>query len=196
MYKNLRRTLETGSDKKEDWDHTIAEFYPMRQSLVVVGPVILLHDRPVISLALREMVLRHLHSGHQGANSMFERASSSLYWPNYRADIVNFRAACSSCSRYQPSNPAMPPVYPEAPVYPFQSICADFFTVNSATFLAIVDRFSNWLSVFQLNKDTSDCLLTVLRNYFATFGIPITFTSDGAKIFTSKLVEDFFEVEK
>ena len=192
VYKNLRRTIETGSDKKEDWDHTIAEFYPMRQSLVVVGPVILLHDRPVIPLALRETVLQHLHSGHQGANSMFERASSSLYWPNYRADIVNFRAACSSCSRYQPSNPAMPPVYPEAPVYPFQSICADFFTVNSANFLAIVDRFSNWLSVFQLSKDTSECLLTVLRNYFATFGIPITFTSDGAKIFTSKLVEDFF----
>ena len=157
-----------------------------------MGPVVLLHDRPVIPLSLRETVLKHLHAGHQGANSMFERASSTLYWPNYRADIVNFRATCSSCSRYQPSNPSMPPVFPEAPIYPFQSICADFFTVNSVTFLAIVDRFSNWLSVFQLSRDTSECLLAVLRNYFATFGIPITFTSDGAKIFTSKSVEDFF----
>ena len=56
-----------------------------------------------------------------------------------------------------------------------------------------MDRFSNWLSIFQLNRDNSECLLTVLRNYFATFGIPITFTSDGAKIFTSKIVEEFFE---
>ena len=146
----------------------------------------------MIPLALRQIVLAHLHAGHQGANAMFERAVSTLYWPNYRADIVNYKAACSICSRYQPSNPAMPPVVPETPLYPFQSICADFFALHSKTFLTIVDRYSNWLSVFQLEKDNSDGLLKVLRDYFALFGIPITFTSDGAKVFTSKAVEEFF----
>ena len=126
VYKTLRQTVQSGTERKEDWDHTIADFYPHRQSLMAVGPVVLLHDRPVIPLALRETVLKHLHAGHQGANSMFEQASSTLYWPNYRADIVNFRAACPSCSRYQLSNPSMPPVLHEASVYPFQSICADF----------------------------------------------------------------------
>ena len=165
----------------------------MKKSLVAVGPVVMLHDRPVIPIALRKTVLDHLHAGHQGANSMFERASSTLYWPNFRADIVNHKAECHSCSRYQPSNPSMPPVIPEDPIYPFQSICADFYTANGSTFLTIVDRYSNWLSVFQLQQDTSEELLRVLRDYFATFGIPITFTSDGAKVFVSKTVEEFFQ---
>ena len=55
-----------------------------------------------------------------------------------------YRANCKTCSRYQPSNPALPPVEPEAPVYPFQSICADFLTISGHNFLAIVDRYSNW----------------------------------------------------
>ena len=71
-------------------------------------------------------------------------------------------------------------------------VCADFFTLNSYNFLTIVDRFSNWLSVLRLDQDTSEELLKALRGYVSVFGIPITFTSDGAKVFTSKEVEDFF----
>ena len=192
-YKRLIKTIQTVSNRKEDWDDVIADFYPHRNSLVVVGPVVLLHDRPVIPLALRKTVLEHLHAGHQGANAMFERAASTLYWPNFRADIINFKASCSTCARYQPSNPSMPPILPETPVYPFQSICADFFSLKSHSFLVIVDRFSNWLSVLQLAKDTSEELIRILREYFSIFGIPLTFTSDGAKVFTSRAMEEFFD---
>ena len=90
-------------------------------------------------------------------------------------------------------SPSMTPVTPETPLYPFQSICADFFALNSRSFLAIVDKFSNWLSIFQLERDTSEELIRILRDYFSIFGIPITFTSDGAKVFTSKSVEEFFQ---
>ena len=115
---------------------------------------------------------------------MFERVCSTLYWPNFRANIFNYKAASSL---------SMPPVTPETPIYPFESICADFFAINSRSFLAIIDRFSNWLSVFQLEKDASEELLKILGEYFAIFGIPITFISDGTKVFTSKSVEDFLQ---
>ena len=122
---------------------------------------------------------------------MFERASSSLYWPNFRVDLINHTAACTSCSKYQPSNPAMPPVVPDEPSYPFQSICADFFTITPHTYLAIVDRFSGWLSVFKLERDTSEQVINVLRAYVSIFGIPVVLTSDGAKVFTSRELEAF-----
>ena len=184
-YKLLLKTVRTGTDRREDWDEKISDFYQHRRSLVAVGPVVLLHDRPVIPRSLQGTVLAHLHAGHQGANSMFERASTSLFWPNYRADIINYRAACPVCSRYQPSNPAMPAIVPESPAYPFQSISADFFTLNSFNYLIIIDRYSNWLSVFKLDRDTSEEFLRILREYIAIFGIPTIFTSDGAKVFTS-----------
>ena len=124
---------------------------------------------------------------------MFERASSSMYWPNFRSDIINHRAACTTCTRYAPSNPAMPPTEPEYPTYPFQSICIDFFHVSPYNYVALVDRYSNWLSVFQLQKDDSDHLIKILRDYLSIFGIPTTVTTDGASVFTSKLMEEFFD---
>ena len=54
-----------------------------------------------------------------------------------------------------------------------------------------MDRYSNWLSISKLPSDTSEELIKVLRDYIAIFGIPCTITSDGAKVFTSKLMEDF-----
>ena len=85
----------------------------------------------------------------------------------------------------------MPPVIPEDPSYPFQSICADFFTLDSTNYLIIVDRYSNWLNIFKLSSDSTGNLVKQLRDCISTFGIPATFTSDGAKVFTSKIFEDF-----
>ena len=105
--------------------------------------------------------------------------------------MINHRAACPTCTQYAPSNPAMPPTEPEHPTYPFQSICTDFFTIAPNNYLAVVDRYSNWLSVFKLAKDNSTEVINVLRDYISTFGIASTLTSDGASVFTSKEVEDF-----
>ena len=191
-YRLLNKMVQSGgSDKKEDWDNQIVDFFPHRQSLVAVGPVVMLHDRPVIPRALRQNVLDHLHAGHASATAMFERAATSLYWPNLRADMINYRAMCTTCTRYAPSNPAMPSVEPEYPTYPFQSICADFFHISPCNYLAIVDRYSNWLSVFKLPKDDSTSVIKVLREYIGIFGIPCSLTTDGATVFTSKQMEGF-----
>ena len=49
VYKLLHNTVSSGvSDKKEDWDQAIVDFFPHRHYLVTIGPVIMLHDRPVI----------------------------------------------------------------------------------------------------------------------------------------------------
>merc|ERR1719154_652447 len=116
---------------------------------------------------------------------MFSRASSTLYWPCYRQEINDFQAACSTCRRIAPSNPSMPPSdQPEIPEYPFQSICADFFTHAAKNYLIVVDRYSHWLSIMKLTRDNSSHLIQALRDYFTHFGIATTISSDGASIFT------------
>ena len=191
-YVLLHNTVKAGvPEDKSAWDSLVQDFYQHRHSLVTSGPVVLLHDRPVIPRSLRDTVMSHLHVGHGSASAMFERASSSLYWPNFRQDLINFRAACSQCSRFAPSNPAMPPVIPEDPTYPFESVCADFFQLGTKTYIVFVCRYSNWITIYKLSKDTSANLITVFRQYISTFGIPVTFTSDGAKVFTSNEFEDF-----
>ena len=63
--------------------------------------------------------------------------------------------------------------------------------VAGQIYAALADRYSNWLSVLKLRQDTSAELVTALRGYFSTFGIPEVFSSDGATIFTSSLFSDF-----
>ena len=192
-YVLLHSTIKAGvPEDKSAWDSLIQDYYPHRHSLVTSGPVVLLHDRPVIPRSLRPAVMSHLHAGHGSASAMFERASSSLYWPNFRQDLINHRAACRQCSRFAPSNPAMPPVVPEDPTYPFEHVCADFFQLGpKQTYLVIVCRFSNWINIVDLRNDNSANLITAMRRFISTYGIPVTITSDGAKVFTSREFEDF-----
>ena len=133
-YKLLHQTISAGApDDKNSWDQSIQDFHPHRHALITVGPLVMLHDRPGIPKALQQAVMELLHVGHSSATAMFERASTSLYWPNFRSDLINFRAGCAQCSRYDPSNPAMPPTVPEEPSYPFQSSCTSSLWAPKAT---------------------------------------------------------------
>ena len=172
-------------------DQQLRPYHQHRKHLILAGKVVLLEDRPVIPTSLRTEVMEHLHSFHGGANKMFERAASCLYWPGYRQDINNHRATCHSCDEHAPSNPAQPPIYPPIPLYPFHSVCADFLTVKGRNYLGIVDRYSQWLSVFQLKSDTTYHIIETLRMYWSCFGVSEHLTTDGASVFISEEMNVF-----
>ena len=154
IYRSLHSLISSGApEDKELWPEDIKIYYHHRHALVPVGPVILLHDRPLIPVSLREEVLDHLHAAHSGVTCMHARAANTLYWPNIREDLARQRASCPSCVKNAPSNPSSPPEPYVHPAYPFHSICADFFTVEGSNYLAVVDRYSGWLSLFSLPKD-------------------------------------------
>ena len=76
--------------------------------------------------------------------------------------------------------------------YPFHSACLDFFTVNGVNYIAIVDRYSGWLSLFNLAKDDSKhIIICLLRNYFSRWCILVNITMDGASVYVSQEMEDF-----
>ena len=115
-----------------------------------------------------------------------------MYWPNYREDITRFQTACRTCRRIAPSNPSLPPTaQPDLPTYPFESVVADFFSLEGRNYLAMADRYSNWLSLQKLSKDDAPHLIQALRDYSTYFGIPCRLSSDGASIFTAAETEDF-----
>merc|ERR1739842_48000 len=116
----------------------------LRDHLSTVNGVILYNDRVLVPLSLRTNVLSTLHSAHQGTSTMTARAESSVFWPGITKDIQNIRDRCNQCHRNAPSNPSAPPTPPKLPVYPFQFICADYFTHHGTPYLVIVDRYSGW----------------------------------------------------
>ena len=191
-YQLLHNLIEKGApEDSKSWDQQLLPYHRHRHLLTTVGPVVLINDRPVVPKALRPRAIDHCHAGHPGLATMCLRLSNTLYWPNYKEDFIRSKLSCTTCRASAPSNPAMPPNLPVAPQYPFQSIVCDFFTVSGQTYAAMADRYSNWLSILQLKRDTSQELVTALRNYFSVFGIAELLSSDGASIFTSSTFTEF-----
>ena len=130
------------------------------------------------------MSISTIHVAHQGTSHMIAKAETSIFWPGITADIHATRQECPNCNRMAPSQAAMPPIPPTPNEYPFQCICADYFHHMGRNYLVVVDRYSNWPIVSQAT-DGAKGLVSILRETFATYGIPDELTSDGGPEFTS-----------
>ena len=169
--------------------------HPLRRcfhSLHVADGVLMYKDRVVIPPSLQAEVLDSLHSAHQGVTSMLARAEASVYWPGITTDITNKRASCHQCSRMAPSQPAAPPYPLTVPDYPFQCVCADFFSYRGIHYLVVVDRYSNW-PIVERSTDGAAGLISCLRRTFITFGIPDELSSDGGPEFTALITQSFLK---
>ena len=126
---------------------------------------------------------------------MVSRADAAVFWPNIISDIHSIRDRCFACNRNAPSQPSLPPTPPVLPEYPFQSICADYFTLQVTDYLVSVDRYSNWPSIQRAGpgEATSKKLILEIKKHCSTFGIPEELSSDGGPQFSSKETRDFLE---
>ena len=167
----------------------IQAYFPVINDLTIVDDVVCLGDRLIIPSSLRQACLATLHIAHQGTSGMTARAKASIYWPGLTADIAATRSSCNICNGNAPSQPHMPPITPKEADHPFEHLHADFFHHEGSAYLVLVDRFSGWPIVSQASSGATG-LIQVLRETFATFGIPATFTTDGGPEFTAHATRD------
>ena len=191
LCRDLRSLLDSGlPEDRASWPANLVSFYPVREDLDLIDGVLCCKERPVIPPELQREALEHLHAAHHGTERMRARAAQTIFWPNMTVDIAAHKDACRGCLFRAPSQPAPLPVDPAQPDFPFQQLAMDFFQVDK-TYLAIADRFSNWLTVLQLPRDDAACLVTELRRFFTIHGVPENITSDNATVFVSAATQDF-----
>ena len=99
---------------------------------------------------------------------MWNRASHSILWPKLSEHLERKRAACQECNKIAPSQPALPPVPPPRPEYPMQQLCTDIAHFGGKTYIVIVDRYTNWPSVYP--TDGANGVIKALRFHFITYG--------------------------
>ena len=121
---------------------------------------------------------------------MVSRAEGSFFWPGMTSAIEETRARCTACNRMAPLQPNPPPTPPTRPVYPFQAICADYFSHGGHHYLIVVDRYSNW-PIVEENAESSKSLIAALRRVFVTFGIAKELSSDGGPEFKAGATKTF-----
>eukprot|EP00096_Caligus_rogercresseyi_P001544 TRINITY_DN1253_c0_g1_i2.p1 TRINITY_DN1253_c0_g1~~TRINITY_DN1253_c0_g1_i2.p1 ORF type:complete len:493 (+),score=53.56 TRINITY_DN1253_c0_g1_i2:652-2130(+) len=75
----------------------------------------------------------------------------------------------------------------------FQEIGAGFFEIRGKHYLALVDRYSNFIIVHKFpSSPTAKSLINSLLTHIATFGRPLKIFSDGGRQFTAAETQDFF----
>ena len=122
---------------------------------------------------------------------MMLRASDTVYWLSFKADIERVRERCLTCTAIAPSQPHLPPVDPEIPLYPFQHVCMDHFALNGKTYGVVVDRFTNWPCIYVGDASVDVC--KTLAKLSEDYGIPVTVSTDGARNYTSDTVKQFMK---
>ena len=113
--------------------------------------------------------------------------------PGQSKDLEQIRLTCITCTKNSPSQQPMPPVDPASPDYPFQLVSADYFTVEGHNYLVVVDCYSNWPIVMKCKNETAQELVTALREYFCTYGVPQQIASDGGTNFMAHTTKQFLD---
>ena len=176
----------------------ILPYWRFREDLSAVDGVLMYGSRVVIPPKLRDEVVAHLHSAHQGVSQMNNRANECVFWPGITSDIQAARTRCTTCDVNAPSQPRMPPADPYIPTAPFQAISSDYLELQGRRYLLTVDRFSNWPDIREATVHSGDSgangLIKAYCELFATFGVPEELSSDGGPEYVSNAFEEFLRV--
>ena len=170
----------------------LRHYYPCRDELAVYHGVVYKSHKVIIPLQLQSTMVRKLHQGHQGGESMVRRAREVMYWPGMRAAILQESANCSVCASYSSSLPKEPMLSHEIPHGPWKFISQDLFKQGGRWYAVTVDHYSDWFEVDLLNEDiTAAHVISVTKAHFARYGVPDKFLSDNGPQYVSQEFVNF-----
>ena len=123
---------------------------------------------------------------------MIASATTAVYWPGIRKDILNHQTNCHSCLENSPSQAREPIQMTAIPERPFQIVCSDLFELQGRHYLVIVDRFSGFLHIYHSREQpTHRFLIRHLRDVFIRYGRPEQLETDGGPQYQSQAFKSF-----
>ncbi|XP_031330866.1 uncharacterized protein K02A2.6-like [Photinus pyralis] len=170
-----------------DLQSDIKPYWTRRNDITSYRNCLLTGTRVIIPPGERKRILQVLHEAHPGIIRMKALARSYVWWPGVDSDIEDFVAKCEICQQHR-HMPPKAPIHPwEFAREPWQRIHVDHAgPVNGNYFLLVVDSYSKWLEMRRVPSLSSTTTIQVLREIFATHGLPDVIVSDNGTAFTSE----------
>lgn len=122
---------------------------------------------------------------------MKARARTALYWPNINKDIEEAARRCPVCQKHRPRNARMPLMSHEIPSLPWQVVGADFLYNNGKEYLVVVDFYSFFFEIREVQSTSAKNVISAFADIFATHGFPQQLCTDNGPPFTSQQFRDF-----
>ncbi|XP_060880783.1 uncharacterized protein K02A2.6-like [Metopolophium dirhodum] len=182
------------SNNIKDVSIDLKPYYHRRLELSIEQGCLMWGHRLIIPPKYREQLLQELHSTHMGTVKMKALARSYIWWPGIDLEIERITKECKDClihSENPPRSVLHNWPWPEGPP---QRLHLDFLgPVRGMMFIVILDAYSKWVFVRRMLNITSNSTIMVLREYFATWGIPAKLVSDNGPSLCSVEFERFLK---
>ncbi|KAL9976483.1 hypothetical protein ACROYT_G013791 [Oculina patagonica] len=119
------------------------------------------------------------------------KARDTVFWPKMNAEVRDLIKQCSICNKFQAKNLKQPMQSHQIPDRPWSTIAADQFKLHSKEYIVLVDFYSDFIEVKQLQENTSSSVIEFLKEQFSRYGIPDTLVTDNCPQFTSHEFQQF-----
>ncbi|CAH0713889.1 unnamed protein product, partial [Brenthis ino] len=77
------------------------------------------------------------------------------------------------------------------PASPWTRLHADFADCDGKRFLIIIDAYSKWIEVIQMNRTDAVSTIEAFRSIFARFGLPSQLVTDNGPPFSSQMFKEY-----
>ena len=177
----LKTTVATGwPEKKEQVPIQVRDFWNYREEISLHNGILFKNQRVIVPKAIRPEILSRIHSSHQGGASCLRKARDIVFRPGMSAEIKDQVEKCSVCAEFQAKNASQPMQSHQILDRPWSKIATDLFTLHSKNYITVVDYFSDFIEVSELQDTTSTSVIQALKEQFQTMD-----PSSAAKSFMS-----------
>ncbi|UYV78480.1 hypothetical protein LAZ67_16001679, partial [Cordylochernes scorpioides] len=174
--------LEQGWPDKRKMSQALLSYWHVKDELGVQNGLLMRGCRLVIPASMKLEILDKLHAGHFGITKTRLRARETVWWPGISEEIAETVRKCSVCiqeavSKHEPLIPT------NFPTRPWQKIGMDLFKFENKWYLVVIDYYSRFPEVVQLDRLTASVVVRSCKSIFARHGIPETVVSDNGTQF-------------
>ncbi|UYV76985.1 hypothetical protein LAZ67_14002708, partial [Cordylochernes scorpioides] len=174
--------LEQGWPDKKKMSQALLSYWHVKDELGVQNGLLMRSCRLVIPASMKLEILEKLHAGHFGITKTRLRARETVWWPGISEEIAETVRKCSVCiqeavSKHEPLIPT------NFPTRPWQKIGMDLFKFENKWYLIVIDYYSRFPEMIQLDRLTASVVVRSCKSIFARHGIPETVVSDNGTQF-------------
>ena len=186
----IKYTIE-GWPKKTLISYELHPYFTHCSDISYHEGLLLKDQRIIVPIALRSEMKSILHLGHLGIENCKKRARQALFWPLINKELEDMISKCPTCLTYINCQPSETPIKREIPDHPWTKCAANLFRLQGHYYLLIVDYYSKFIAVENLQNPQSETVINKCKKVFSQFGIPKELITDNDLEFSSHKFRSF-----
>ena len=140
----------------------------------------------------------HDEGGHFSSKNVIDRIRHRVFWPGMAKDVRTYIQGCIECARHAVHIRSQP-LIPVISLRPFALLAMDHIGPfpesprGNTYILNIIDYFSRFIVARAVPNLISELTVTILKEIFSEYPIPIAIYTDRGSSFRSQTTEQFMQ---